>query len=175
MVLKHVGITAGLGVLASSASTLLGVSSATAAQPAETKAVDSKASGSAHAFTNLDGIHAEYLVAVKHFPFELPPNTSFPSMSSLANADENVVWEPDAGIGEAYLFWNNATAVAASDAHTRGDTAETTRLLDILDVAYSSPIREASWDDGGTYTQASKDARSGDFGALLQLTASSAI
>lgn len=169
--LKHAGITAGIAVLASSAATLLRSDPAAAAASTGSEATASEVASGAGGLTNLEGIHAEYQTAVKIFPLELPPRTSFPHASSLVDADGDVLWEPDAGVGEAYLFWNNATAVAANDAYVRGDTNEATRLLDALDAGFSSSIRQDSWDDGGAFDPAMKEARDGDFEALLELSA----
>lgn len=172
MVLKHAGVTAGIAVLASSAATLLRPDPAAAAPPTGPGESASEVASGAGGLTNLDGIHAEYQTAVRLFPLDLPPNATFPSTSSLIDADANVLWEPNAGVGEAYLFWNNATAVAANDAHSHGNAEEAARLLDALEAGFSSPIRQDSWDDGGTFAPAMKKARNGDYEALLELSAS---
>ncbi|MDQ1124948.1 hypothetical protein [Microbacterium trichothecenolyticum] len=126
-------------------------------------------------FTDLAGIHQEYREAVASFPFPLPDGQQFPPESSL-NDDaptsdavrRRVVWQKGSGVAEAYMYWETATVVAASEAQDRGEFIRAQALLDTLEAGYNSDFRRLVLIDRGNEfvrTQVGA-ARSGDFGPL---------
>jgi hypothetical protein len=174
--LKHAGVTAGLGALVAVASFSIDGRPAAAASALPSAASPDAISryvsaAGADGFTDLAGVHAEYRAAVDIFPFELPSGVSFPPISGYRDAEPVAAWERGNGTAEAYFFWHNSMVGAARDAYLRGDTGEASRLLDALDAAYSSPVRTSMWEDpAGTFAPALSQARSGTYDGLLQLT-----
>lgn len=170
--LKHVGVTAGLGALAAVAAVSLGARPAAAATSSAVPINKSAVPPGPDSFTDLAGIHAEYRNAVETFPFELPSGVSFPRVSSYRDAVPASLWERGNGEAEAYFFWHNETAAAAKNAYSSANATEANRLLDFLDAGYASPTRRSVWQDtDATFPMALERARNGDFGSLFVLTA----
>ncbi|MFF3027447.1 hypothetical protein [Microbacterium sp. NPDC057944] len=173
--LKHVGVTVGLGAVVAFSTLPLGVGLASADTGGEggvkpdTSARD-RLSASMPGFTDVAGVHAEYLAAIASFPFALPEGVEFPSASKLQESSTGEMWEKGIGEAEAYLFWHGAMVSAAQTASARGDREESNRLLNELKFAYGSKARTAIWeDDGRAFSLSLGQAVEGDFAPLSTL------
>ena len=156
-------VTVGSGVLLgslipTSANAAAPLASAGAAVP-----VAGQTAGTA-AFTDIQGVWAEYGEAIANFPLALPEGWSFPAESAMRNSEPDVQWEVGCGNTEAYLCWQRAVATAAHEAHQRGDHDEADRLLDLLEAGYDSPTRRAviKDPDNAFLAMAVRPARSAD-------------
>ena len=175
--LKYAGMTAGIGVIAAFASPLLDRKSAAATELTPSEDKKSEAANLAFSstgdtqFTDLAGIHAEYLATIAVFPLALPRGVVFPASSRLTDPIPNALWERGNGTGEAYFFWHQATLSALEEAQARGDVAEAERLLKALEDGCASPIRKQVWDlPGGALSDSFDQARRGNLAPLRQLT-----
>jgi hypothetical protein len=134
-------------------------------------AADGYRSATEHGFTNLTGIHAEYSASVASFPFPTPDGGDFPYRSSLRDPAPNALWERGNGAAEAYLAWQGLSVGAAASAASAGDTVQAAVLLDELEAAHLSPLRESFVEDSdGYFVAALKKARLGDFAELRSMT-----
>lgn len=174
VMLKHAGLTAGLGMVVAFASSPLGASLASASTSTSKPDVNEgeRCSAVPPGLTDLAGIHAEYLSAIAAFPFVLPAGAVFPAASSLRDSVSGEMWERGAGEAEAYFFWHDATVSAAEDAANRGNDDEARQLLSALESAFKSAKRQAVWEDTDEVLSSRiAKAKKGDFSALSGLIA----
>lgn len=120
--------------------------------------------------TLLAGVQEEYRRAVAIFPLTLPSGYVFPAESSITEPQgkSGVRFSVGTGAGEAYFFWQNATAAAAYSAHLRGDRRSSTELLGAIANGYSTPVRKMYIQDPDEryVTSSINPARNGNFISL---------
>lgn len=131
------------------------------------------------AYTDINGIWAEYREAIVDYPLPEPQGWSFPPHSALRDSAPGNLWERGHGRAEAYLNWQRASVEAAFAAWSRGDSAEANRILDQLQIGYESPTRRAYVDDPdnwfiheGIRLARSSSTEAGDFVPLMRMVGS---
>jgi hypothetical protein len=78
----------------------------------------------------------------------------------MVDSAPGAIWEVGTGRSEAYMLWQEATAKAAQEAESAGDSQTADRLLAQLERAYASDLRRSALEGSKVFAEAVQKASS---------------